>query len=147
MLAVVSALHGWRHYLLGKPFLLYTDNSAVSWFLKQPTLMPKQARWLQTLSEYNLQIIHKPGVQNVVADALSRRPDHRVSSRIVNTWQATSELSSMSVVPGAQLFCAITSNRALAQHAVLNALKAGSKDKNSANLTDSASLVLTRCAR
>ncbi len=75
MLAVVSALKEWRHYLLGKPFLLYTDNQAVAYFLKQPNLSPRQARWVFTLSEYAVQIVHKSGASNAAADALSRRPD------------------------------------------------------------------------
>jgi hypothetical protein len=35
MLALVTALREWRHYLLGAPFVVYTDNCAVSCFLKQ----------------------------------------------------------------------------------------------------------------
>jgi hypothetical protein len=76
LLAVVTALKEWRHYLLGKHFKLYTDNQAVSFFLSQPSLSPRQARWLYTISEYDFDIYHQPGTRNVVADALSRRFDH-----------------------------------------------------------------------
>jgi len=40
MLAVVKALNEWRHYLLGHTFDLYSDNEAVTYFLKQPSLTP-----------------------------------------------------------------------------------------------------------
>jgi hypothetical protein len=79
MLAVVTALKEWRHYLAGhkEPFTLYTDNQAVSRFLTQPTVAGHHVRWLQTLASYNFRLIHVPGKRNVVADALSRRHDHQ----------------------------------------------------------------------
>jgi hypothetical protein len=85
LLAVVTALKDWRHYLLGKHFKLYTDNQAVSHFLSQPSLSPRQARWLYTISEYDFDIYHHPGTRNVVADALSRRFDHASPDR--TSWQ------------------------------------------------------------
>jgi len=76
MLAVNTALTEWRHFLLGRLFDLYTDNEAVTKFLKQPSLTPRQARWVQKLSEYDFNLYHLPGPRNLAADALSRRPDH-----------------------------------------------------------------------
>ena len=32
------------------------------------------ARWLEILSEYNFEVLHRPGVQHKNADALSRSP-------------------------------------------------------------------------
>jgi hypothetical protein len=76
MLAVITALSEWRHYLLGATFDLYTDNKAVSYFFTQPCLSPRQARWVERLSEYSFNLHHKPGKDNVVADGLSRRQDY-----------------------------------------------------------------------
>jgi len=76
MLAVVTALKECRHYLLGRSFDLYSDNEAVTYFLKQPSLTPRQARWVQTFSEYDFDLYHLPGKDKLAADALSRRPDH-----------------------------------------------------------------------
>lgn len=80
-LAVLFALRTWRHHLLGpRRFLLQCDNSAVTFLMRQPQLSPQQARWQQTLSEYNYEMRHVPGRDNIAADALSRRPDLQVTA-------------------------------------------------------------------
>eukprot|EP00983_Pelagomonas_calceolata_P039704 1137302-Pelagomonas_calceolata.AAC.1 len=76
MLAVLVALKSWRHYLLGRLFDLLSDNTAVAHILKQSRLSPCQARWMMLLFEYDFNLYHLPGNKNILADALSRRPDH-----------------------------------------------------------------------
>lgn len=82
MMAVLHALRVWRHHLLWVkveqgPFLLQCDNSAVTFLMGQPQLSTQQARWQLYLSEYRFEVVHIRGADNVAADALSRRPDHR----------------------------------------------------------------------
>jgi len=76
-LAVVHSLRVWSHWLKGiKPFKVYTDHSAL---LTKPTTLVKQARrvrWFETMGEFDFIQEHKPGISNVLADALSRRPDY-----------------------------------------------------------------------
>jgi hypothetical protein len=79
LLAVVHALREWRHYLQGQPFTVVTDNWAVKHFQTQPHLNRRQARWMETLQEYDFTLEHRPGATNVVPDALSRRPDFQSS--------------------------------------------------------------------
>ncbi|CAN6567559.1 unnamed protein product [Malus baccata var. baccata] len=73
MTAIVHCLRVWRHYLLGTPFIIKTDNVATSYFQTQQKLTPKQARWQEFLAEFDYKLEYKQGKENVVADALSRR--------------------------------------------------------------------------
>ena len=43
-------------------------------------LNPRQARWWETLASYDLEILYRSGDTNVVADALSRRPDYKLNA-------------------------------------------------------------------
>ena len=72
LLAVIHALRTWRHYLLGKRFIIVTDHHSLKFLQTQPQLSRRQARWLEFLAEFDFEIVHRPGKSNVVADALSR---------------------------------------------------------------------------
>lgn len=41
---------------------------------RTPEPIGQQARWIEKLSEYDNEIIHRPGLKHANADALSRRP-------------------------------------------------------------------------
>lgn len=73
MTAVVHCLVVWRHYLLGSKFTIVTDNVANTYFKTQRMLSPKQARWQEFLAEFDFDWVHRPGRENAVADALSRK--------------------------------------------------------------------------
>ncbi|KAL0451522.1 UNVERIFIED_CONTAM: Transposon Tf2-11 polyprotein [Sesamum latifolium] len=73
LLAVVHCLRLWRHYLLGSPFVVKTDNTTVSHFMTQPKLTNRQARWQELLSEFHFVLEYRAGSSNHVADALSRK--------------------------------------------------------------------------
>ena len=70
--AVIHALKMWRHHLIGRKFILMTDNKGLKYLLNHPNLNARQARWLAFLSEYDFEIQHIKGKENKVADALSR---------------------------------------------------------------------------
>ena len=73
MTVVVHCLQVWRHYLLGNPFVVKTDNVATSYFASQSRLSPKQGRWQDFLAEFDLTIEYRPGKLNAAADALSKK--------------------------------------------------------------------------
>ncbi|KAH6793421.1 hypothetical protein C2S52_003898 [Perilla frutescens var. hirtella] len=94
LLAVVHCLRQWRHYLLGFPFVVKTDNTAVSYFLTKPKLTAKQARWQELLAEFNFSLEYRAGSSNHVADTLSRRADledQRVVAALASS-KATTDL-------------------------------------------------------
>jgi hypothetical protein len=79
MLAIIHALTEWRTYLQGRqPFTVRvrTDHNSLQYFMTQPSLSARQARWLDKLADFDFKIEYVKGPTNVVADALSRRSDH-----------------------------------------------------------------------
>ena len=75
LLAVIHALQSWKHYLLGADFVVQTDHQTLRYFLTQTKLSEKHMRWANFLSMFHFQIVHVEGKKNVVADALSRKPE------------------------------------------------------------------------
>jgi hypothetical protein len=80
LLAIIIALKEWRHYLHGRKFKIITDHRSIQFLSTQPNLSPRQIRWSESLQQFDYEVQYKPGKTNVVADALSRRSDHRNSS-------------------------------------------------------------------
>jgi hypothetical protein len=70
-LGLVHALRTWRCYFEGRKVTVVTDHHALTHLLTQPNLNRRQARWVELLSNFELQIEHRPGKQNC-SDPLSR---------------------------------------------------------------------------
>ena len=73
-LALVSGIRHFRSYLYGVHFKVYTDHSAVRWLMQLKEPSGRLARWALLLQQYDFEIIHRAGLNNGNADALSRRP-------------------------------------------------------------------------
>ncbi|KAF1326689.1 Pol protein, partial [Globisporangium splendens] len=81
LLAIKYALLKFRVHLLGAtPFVVYTDHASLRTAINSPHLSQRMARWLAFFSEFNFRVEYKPGKENVLADALSRRPDYELSA-------------------------------------------------------------------
>ena len=91
LLAVVFFAKYFRHYLLGRKFLVRTDHAALRWLKSMPQPVGQQARWLETLEEFDISIAHRAGTRHGNADALSRRPCDR--SRCCPTGSTTPSCS------------------------------------------------------
>ena len=71
-LAVVFALEKFRSYIVGSPVTIFTDHVALKYLLSKQDTKPRLTRWILLCQEFNLTIKDKKGVENVVADHLSR---------------------------------------------------------------------------
>jgi hypothetical protein len=70
--SIVHALKMWRHYLLGRKFVLMIDHYGLRYLFDQPNLNARQARWMALLSKFDFEIKHIKGKENKVVNALSR---------------------------------------------------------------------------
>ncbi|CAC5422995.1 unnamed protein product [Mytilus coruscus] len=73
LLAVVTFVKQYRHFLYGRKFLIRTDHSSLIWLknFKEPEGMV--ARWISLLDTYDFEIKHRRGAAHGNADALSRQ--------------------------------------------------------------------------
>jgi len=92
LLAIVESIKHWRCYLQGVTFTVITDHKTLSTFLTQKSFTSqREARWYELVSSFNFNIQYRPGKDNVVADALSRRPDYK-EANVVSTIKIDEEL-------------------------------------------------------
>ncbi len=73
LLALITALQRWRHYLMDNDITAYTDHQSLKYIHSQAKLSRRLTRWIDLIAEFpGLKIVYMPGKQNVAADALSR---------------------------------------------------------------------------
>jgi len=72
--AGMLAMNLWRHYLVGRSFELKTDHESLNHLFTQRELNVRQRRWSEFMSEYDFGISYIKRKENVVVDALRRRP-------------------------------------------------------------------------
>ena len=74
LLAIVTFLKHFRHYLYGQRVRVRTDHSALKWLLNFKNPEGQLARWLEVITQYQLTLEHRAGRIHMNADSLSRRP-------------------------------------------------------------------------
>ena len=70
-LAIVESVKRFRHYLLGREFVVVTDHKPLEWLAKQNSV-GRLWRWAVMLQEFDFVIQYRPGSTNDNADTLSR---------------------------------------------------------------------------
>ncbi|CAA7023770.1 unnamed protein product [Microthlaspi erraticum] len=72
LLAVVFAFEKFRPYLVGSKVIVHTDHSALKHLMQKKDAKPRLLRWILLLQEFHIEVRDKKGVENGVADHLSR---------------------------------------------------------------------------
>ena len=85
MVVIIHAHKIWRNYLVGNKFILLTENIGLKYLFDKKTLNARQARWIASLSEYDFEIKHIKGKENIVADVLSRQ-QHKLHSMSISNY-------------------------------------------------------------
>ena len=81
LLAIKVAFDVWRHYLEGAPhrITVYSDHKGLETLADHKLVDQRRARWSLTFKRFDFVINYRPGKENGLADALSRRPDYKPS--------------------------------------------------------------------
>jgi hypothetical protein len=88
MLAIVHALAKFRQYLVGAKFVVRTNHNSLKYFLDQKDLNERQQKWVSKILAYDFDIEFVKGKNNVVVDALSKRPLAYAMTDISVEWKA-----------------------------------------------------------
>lgn len=78
-MALALAINHWRPYLLGRKFVVKTDQKSLGHLLEQQIVTLTQQCWITKLLGYKFIVEYKLGCINRAADALSRREDKDMS--------------------------------------------------------------------
>jgi hypothetical protein len=74
LLAVVWGCMTLRQLIHGRKVTIVTDHAPLTWLISSKDLHGQYGRWRAILSEYDIEIVHRPGKTHINADALSRMP-------------------------------------------------------------------------
>jgi hypothetical protein len=79
-MAILLAVQQWRQYLQHSEFLIRMDHASLAHLMDQRLHTPWQHKVYMKLMGLQYRILYKKGVDNRVADALSRRPHPKLKS-------------------------------------------------------------------
>jgi hypothetical protein len=69
---VLFAFEKIRSCIVNSKVIVYTDHAPIKYLLAKKDAKPRLIRWILLLQEFDVEIRDKKGVENVVADHLSR---------------------------------------------------------------------------
>jgi hypothetical protein len=87
-LAIMHALAKFGQYLVGERFVVRSDHNNLKYFLEQKDLNERHHKWVSKIQAYDFDIEFVKVKNNIVADALSRRPSVYAMTDISVDWKA-----------------------------------------------------------
>ncbi|KAL4367918.1 hypothetical protein GQ457_05G016100 [Hibiscus cannabinus] len=100
MMAVLMAVKKWSPYLIGRHFKIKTDHQSLKFLAENQAITPSQQKWVVKMMGYDYEVQYRKGINNIVADVLSRKPavvecnsltvskvSTEVMARVEKTWQ------------------------------------------------------------
>ena len=72
LLAIVFAFDEFRPYLIGNRVIVHTNHSTIKYLMTKKDAKLRLIRWVLLLQEFYLEIKENKGIENIVADHLSR---------------------------------------------------------------------------
>jgi hypothetical protein len=80
---------------------VYTDHKSLKYIFTQSGLNFCQQRWLEIIKDYDLKVHYHPDKENVVADALSRKPFKKKALYPLEEWkQESAQLNAQLAMEG-----------------------------------------------
>jgi hypothetical protein len=93
--AVISALDKWSSYIMYNRVLILTDHKSLQSWYKEHVVgagpSGRRARWHSKLNNFNIEVVHIPGVNNEVGDAMSRWAYPASQGLLDVSWHVTQE--------------------------------------------------------
>ena len=85
-LGIIWATEHYQYYLLGAPFIIYTDHNPLAYLRSVSQPQGRLARWILKLEQYDYEVRYKPGKSIPHADALSRHPAYVAGVQLPVEW-------------------------------------------------------------
>ena len=72
LMAIVFVFDKFLPYLIGNKVIVHTNHSAIKYLMTKKDVKLRLIRWVLLLQEFNLEIKDKKGIENLLANHLSR---------------------------------------------------------------------------